>query len=310
MAVTTVAIAALLAAVTVAVLPRVDTTSAGRISFAVPNAATATPTSAPSLQSSSSAAADSLGAAQVRNEEAERRRTMLTAALDTLGTTASADFSVAMVDHISGLTYTYGDDENFETASVVKVEILAALLLDAREDGRTLTDAQRSLANVMIRQSDNDAATALWWTIGDGAGLQKASTAFGLTETDPGDDGWWGLTTTTVSDQVMLLDAIADPAGPLGDSNEYLLGLMGQVVADQDWGVSAAAEPGETTVLKNGWMTRTTQGGRWTVNSIGRITGAGTDVTLAIMTRGHTTLDQGVSFVEQIAKLTRSTLAW
>jgi beta-lactamase class A len=305
-AVTTVAVAVILVAVSVVVLPRVGATSAGRVSFALPNATTATSTPSPS----SSADADTLGSAQVRSEEAERRRTTLTAALDQLGTTASADFSVAVVDHISGLTYTYGDDQDFETASVVKVEILAALLLEAREDGRTLTDTQRSLADVMIRQSDNDAATALWWTIGDGTGLQKASTAFGLTETDPGDDGWWGLTTTTVSDQVTLLDAIADPAGPLGDSNEYLLGLMGQVVADQDWGVSAAAEPGETTVLKNGWMTRSTQAGRWTVNSIGRITGPGTDVTLAIMTRGHATQDQGVSFVEQIAKLTRSTLAW
>lgn len=253
------------------------------------------------------AAADQAGSA---GAELAARKASLTAALSAMATTAGApDFAVAVLDHTTGVSYTFGADETFETASVVKVEILAALLLQARQNGRALTASEQSLANVMIRQSDNDAATALWWKIGDSAGLSGANSTLGLTETVPGTDGWWGLTTTTVSDQIRLLDTIADPAGPLGDANQVILDLMGSVVADQDWGVSAAATTGESTVLKNGWMTRESQGGRWTVNSVGRITGTGTDLTIAVMTRGHATLADGISFVETIAKLTRTTLA-
>jgi hypothetical protein len=220
------------------------------------------------------------------------------------------DFAVAVLDHQTGVSYRFRADEAFETASVVKVEILVALLLQARGDDRLLTADETKLATAMIRQSDNDAATALWSKIGGASGLSDANHALGLTSTVPGADGWWGWTRTTASDQVRLLDVIADPAGPLGDSGQVILELMGSVADDQDWGISAASGRGESTALKNGWMTRANQGGRWTVNSVGRITGSDTDVTLVVMTRGHATLSQGIAYVERIAKLTRTHLAW
>ncbi|MDT5029208.1 MAG: hypothetical protein QOE61_5634 [Micromonosporaceae bacterium] len=238
-----------------------------------------------------------------------RRKASLTATLNAMAAPPGAPhFAVAVLDHRTGVTYTFGADKAFETASVVKVEILAALLLDARDAGRTLTAMARHQANVMIRRSDNAAATAMFRKIGSVRGLRAANHTLGLTATVP--SRRWGWTKTTASDQVKLLDAIADPAGPLGDSNQTILNLMGSVVADQDWGVSAAAGTGESTVLKNGWMPRTSLGSGWAVNSVGRITGANTNVTLAMMTRGHVTMRQGVAFVEKIARIARSTLAW
>jgi hypothetical protein len=237
--------------------------------------------------------------------------TELDAALAALAAAQTApDFGVAVLDHRTGASYTFGAGEPFETASVVKVDILAALLLQERDEGRSMTAEEQSLATVMIRQSDNDAANALWAEIGAAAGLDEANQRLGLTETVPRTDGWWGLTRTTVSDQIRLLDVIADPGGPLGDSNRVILDLMGSVVDDQNWGVSAAARAGESTALKNGWMTMASLDGRWAVNSVGRITGTGTDVTVAVMSRGHTTLGQGIAYVENIAKLTRIHLAW
>ena len=50
----------------------------------------------------------------------------------------------------------------------------------------------------MIRESDNDAASDLWSQIGAEDGLAAANSTFGLTDTDPGADGYWGLTTTTI----------------------------------------------------------------------------------------------------------------
>jgi hypothetical protein len=251
------------------------------------------------------------GDAGVAKNTSSPDQASLTAALETMAAAPDApDFAVAVLDHRTGLSYTFHSDDAFQTASVVKVEILAELLLQARQDNRPLTTQELDLATAMIRQSDNDAATALWTQIGDVQGLTAADAALGLTDTVPGTGGWWGLTTTTVSDQVKLLDTIADPDGPLGSANQVIIDLMGSVDADQNWGVSAAAETGESTALKNGWMTSQDQDGRWTVNSVGRITGADTDATLAVLTRGHTSLDTGIAFVENIAKLTRTELTW
>lgn len=270
----------------------------------------ARPSAAPSPARTSKAAADPVPTDQA-GQDLAARKAAVTAALSASAASAGApDFAVAVQNHQSGVSYSFGADEPFETASVVKVEILAALLLQAREEGRPLTADERNLAQTMIQQSDNAAATALWSKIGGAGGLNDAAATLGLTETVPGANGWWGWTTTTVSDQIKLLEVIADPTGPLGDSGQVILDLMGHVADDQDWGVSAASGPGESTALKNGWMTRENQGGRWTVNSVGRITGAGTDLTMAVMTRGHTSLSQGIAFVEKVAQLTRTQLAW
>ena len=92
--------------------------------------------------------------------------------------------------------------------------------------------------------------------------------------------------------------------------NSTLVDLMGEVDSDQDWGVSAAAKSGESTILKNGWLQRSADGNQWIIDGIGRITGNGTDVTIAVLSHDNDTLSGGISFVEQVAQLTRTTLAW
>jgi hypothetical protein len=139
-------------------------------------------------------------------------------------------------------------------------------------------------------------------------GLAEANSAFGLTDTVPGTGGWWSLTTTTVADQARLVDSVVAPDGPLGSSNQTIIDLMGSVIDDQNWGISAATHDGESVILKNGWMPRSNQGGQWTVNSVGRITGAGTDLTMAIMTRGSASSESGIALVEQLATLARTSL--
>jgi hypothetical protein len=160
----------------------------------------------------------------------------------------------------------------------------------------------------MIRESDNDAASTLWGEIGGVDGLDATDDAIGLTDTTPGADGWWGYTTTTVADQVKLVNAVSDPDGLLSNASTTVTDLMGTVVSSQDWGISAAARDGETFILKNGWMTRSDQDELWTVNSIGRITGADTDITIAVMSEGNASSTAGIAFVENLAKLARDTL--
>src|SRR5205809_732409 len=74
--------------------------------------------------------------------------------------------SVAVADHGSGLVATYHANLRFETASIVKVDVLATLLLVAQDAHRELTQTERSLARQMIGESDNDAADDLWEAVG------------------------------------------------------------------------------------------------------------------------------------------------
>jgi hypothetical protein len=50
--------------------------------------------------------------------------------------------------------------------------------------------------------------------------------------------------------------------------------------------------------------------GRWIINSIGRVTDPDTDVTLVVLSRGHSSWASGTAAVARIAALTRRYLAW
>src|SRR4051794_5196795 len=72
----------------------------------------------------------------------------------------SGHLAVAVADLQIRRTTAYGDSGHaFATASAVKVDILATLLL--QEQGR-LSSAQKASASAMIRRSSNGDATALW----------------------------------------------------------------------------------------------------------------------------------------------------
>ncbi|GIE82849.1 hypothetical protein Aph02nite_87990 [Actinoplanes philippinensis] len=222
---------------------------------------------------------------------------------------AGLDFSVALVDRRTGQRYDYRGGRKFETASVVKVPLLAALLLKAQDEGRDLTAAEEKRVRKMIVASDNDAAVQVYAAIGGVNGFRQALERLGLDDTDP--DKRFGLTTTTAKDQIRMVSALTGAAGPLtGDSKETILQLMGSVNADQTWGVSAASFEGESTAQKNGWMARSTEDNRWIVNTTGRIHGEKTDVALSVLSHGHRTREEGIESVERIAALTRSHLGW
>ncbi|MCX4809809.1 class A beta-lactamase-related serine hydrolase [Streptomyces sp. NBC_01239] len=209
--------------------------------------------------------------------------------------------SVAVLDVTSGESAAYGDAA-FDTASIVKVDILAALLLQAQDAGRTLTATEKSYATTMIQNSDNDSATALWNLIGTADGLDAANKTFGLTGTTGGAGPLWGLTRTTAADQLTLLQQVfGDDSKLSAASQSYIQGLMKEIEADQQWGVSAAAD-GSKWALKNGWLARSTTG-LWDVNSIGRVTGTdGDEYLVAVLSNGSTTQAKGITLIEAAAK--------
>jgi beta-lactamase class A len=260
--------------------------------------------------SSSSSTGPSTGPAQapLARQERQRRVKALDVALKQYSATGP-DFAVAVLDRKTGERYAYRGSKTYDTASVVKVQVLACLLLKAQAADRDLSANELALAQRMIRNSDNDATTALFGQLGQVSGVSRSNKRLGLKQTKV--NTAWGLTRTTVNDQVRLLAELVDGKSPLdADSRTFAKGLMTTVAPDQRWGVSAAATADETIALKNGWDTRSADSGRWVVNSVGRITGDESDVSLAVLSRGHASQADGIAVVEKVAKLTRQHLKW
>ena len=260
---------------------------------------------------SSSASAPSGGEASVETVEPVEPGVdgdaRLAAAMASVPVPDGAEVSVAVLDPDSGAGAAYGTGA-FDTASIVKVDILAALLLQAQDAGRSLTAAERTYATAMIENSDNDSASALWRAIGTAEGLDAANERFGLTGTEGGDGPLWGLTRTTAADQVALLRQVFVPDGSaLSEaSRAYVSGLMERIADGQRWGVwAAAATAGSTTgsswALKNGWLRRSTTG-LWVVNSIGRVETGGHGCLVAVVSRGSGTQAEGISLTEAAAR--------
>ncbi|WP_433650101.1 serine hydrolase [Micromonospora zamorensis] len=226
----------------------------------------------------------------------EQARTRIKAYVERYG----GHLAVAALDRQGSAAVTVGT-RRFETASIVKVNILAALLLRQKPPGKALGSETRRLAEAMITSSDNPAAVALWQRIGGSRGLTAANRALDLRETRP--NSHWGLTTTTAADQLRLLTALTSPTGPLTPQDRtFVLGLMSKVIPEQRWGVTAAREPGNRSVyVKNGWDTVDVDGGRWLVNSIGRIVEARHDWLIAVLSDHHVSQEEGVRVVEKAA---------
>lgn len=204
-------------------------------------------------------------------------------------------------DLVTGTRFGHRAHENgIITASGAKVDLVTALLT---RRGR-LGGYERDLIERMIRESDNHAADALWWRVGGGSGMSRFYRRVGMSETVPGPSRYWGGTTTSPADRLRLLTFLMrGGSGLTGVEGRLILSLMGQVVPDQAWGVSAAARPGDRIVLKNGWTPRPFVHHTWAVTSYGRITGPGRDLLLAVQTDLQPGEERGIKTIEGLAKI-------
>jgi hypothetical protein len=264
-----------------------------------PSAAAAAATPAVPAGPSPQELADQKRAAQVK---------ALDAALDKYAATVP-EFSVAVLDKKTGRRYSFRGGETYETASVVKVQVLACLLLTAQDQGRDLTSTEFGLAKRMITQSENEATTSLFSRLGRAPAITRCNKRIGLSSTQVSDS--WGLTRTTANDQVTLLAQLVDTKGPLdAGSRDLAEDLMSSVDDDQDWGVPVVARADEHYTVKNGWLPLSTEGNRWIINTVGRVTGHNTDVSIAVLSHNHASMSGGIGVVENLAKLTRQYLKY
>ena len=219
----------------------------------------------------------------------------------------------AIYDLETGQTWSLGTGPPQAEASVVKLDVLETLLAERGGSSPAgLSASDQSLAQQMIEDSDNDAATSLWYEVGGAAKISSFNAAVGLKSTIPSscvvcaNFPWpgWGLTTTVPTDQLALLRELVVP-GPLltGAERTYALSLMENVTPSQRWGVSGGVPPQATVALKNGWLPLDSTGNDWQVNSVGWISGRGRDYLLAVLTTGNPAEQYGIDTIDGLAAL-------
>jgi hypothetical protein len=231
----------------------------------------------------------------------------LTAAVTPLIQEDGGHVAVAVDDLTTGAHAAYGGAEEFVTASIVKVDILATLLYQQQQNGQALGPVEQGLATTMIENSNNKSATDLYQEDNGPEGIGNANSAFGLRQTTIGTDGRWGLTTTTVDDQIRLLRQVFTSSSVLSSaSRKYIRDLMSRVETDQHWGVPAAADPGTPSMVKNGWLPTSSL---WEINSIGEITHNHQHILIAVLSDYNANENSGIAVVEEVAKKAAQALA-
>ncbi|MEW2618830.1 serine hydrolase [Streptomyces sp. NPDC048106] len=209
--------------------------------------------------------------------------------------------AVGLYDRTTRTTCTLRATSAYDSASTVKVTVLATLLWDAKKHNRYLTGTESSLATAMITRSDNDATSKLWKQLG----LTKIKgflAAAKMTRTVPGTGGYWGLTQENVTDEQKLLQLVTAKNSVLSDnSRAYIQKLMGKVVSSQRWGTPAGAPSTVSVHVKNGWLQRSTHG--WRVHSLGTFNGGGHDYMMSVLTQDDSTMDYGVTTIQNVARV-------
>ncbi|MEV7323728.1 serine hydrolase [Streptomyces sp. NPDC093970] len=250
-----------------------------------------------------SAAAPTVSCTSAKAGLAAKLKTDITAAM----ANRKGTIAVGLYDRSTKTTCTLRSTTHYDSASTVKVTVLATLLWDAKKHNRYLTATEQKLATAMITKSDNDATTKLWKQLG----LTKIKgflTAAGMTQTTPGANGYWGLTQIDVHDEQRLLAMITATNTVLSDnSRAYIQKLMGQVVSSQRWGTPYGVPSGVSVHVKNGWLSRSTHG--WRVHSLGTFKGHGHDYMITVLSHDNSTMNYGISTIQGIAKVIHRDLA-
>jgi beta-lactamase class A len=238
------------------------------------------------------------------------RRARARFAADTAGLGAAVDrylrarhsrVGIAVYDATTHTTYWLNQAATFQTASIVKAQILGAVLRRAQTQRRPLTAVEQANLAAMIQRSDNHAATTLWHLLGGASAVAAFDRLVPMPATTP--HAAWGLTTTTAADNVRLLRTFAFPNPTLTPRHRaYALSLLEQVVREQRWGVTAGVAPTAVVALKNGWLPRSDPA-HWRVNSIGWVKGAQRNYVIAVLTDHNPSMQYGIDTIQQLSRM-------
>ncbi|MFG1946901.1 hypothetical protein [Nonomuraea sp. NPDC048826] len=142
----------------------------------------------------------------------------------------------------------------YRSASVIKILIA----IDFLESRKAVSTADARLLKIMLRESDDDAATAFWNRGGKGAIVTRMARKLRLADTTPppaSKPGFWGYATLSAHDVVRTYRYLLDTAAPR--VRETILGHLRKATPcgsdgfDQTFGIPDGV-PGRKAV-KQGW---------------------------------------------------------
>jgi hypothetical protein len=152
-------------------------------------------------------------------------------------------------------------------ASMIKAWIAADYLRRTSANGgqpSALGDVE-----IMIRDSDNNAAIRLHSANGGNASIRRMVELCAMTDTTPATGGGgWSFTNISAEDTVRLADCIADGTAAGPQWTGWLLERM-RGVRIGGWGIREGVPPTETAgvAIKNGWL-RYDDDGLWHINCL------------------------------------------
>ena len=207
--------------------------------------------------------------------------------------------TASLCDLRTGRVYSFNPGRPLRTASMVKIDILAALLHSYEQRHRSLSDEEKRTAQLMIEHSDNDAATTLFTTLGGPDVLNAFNASIGMTQTSSQWD--WGATVTTPYDEIALLRVLVLPSAVLTDDDRnFELQLMEHVVGYQRFGVGQGLPPEALVGLKNGWFPYESG---WGINTAGYVMLGNTEYLVAIQTGNNPDQRYGRDTVSTLSAL-------
>ncbi|MFP5364641.1 MAG: serine hydrolase [Thermoleophilia bacterium] len=206
----------------------------------------------------------------------------------------------ALVDDAGRMIASASPNATNRSASITKAMILIALTVEARD--RSLTTEERDLVAAMIRRSDNQAANALFASVGAAAvaavARRAGMTRFELVRRKQTPDGFiLGYSRVSAVDQARLFARIEELAP--ARHRAFAMTELESVEGDGrfgilDAGINAAIRS------KGGW--RPEDDGGWTVNQAAQITVGGESYGFAVVLGRQQTFAAGATSIASIAR--------
>lgn len=215
--------------------------------------------------------------------------------------------TAAVYDTRTGCWHHLNQGLQLTTASVVKAQILGAVLLRAQQAGRGLTAWERSQIAPMIRLSFNPETSNLYGHVGGVPGMQASDGPFGATATSH--TATFGLTRSTAVDRTRVSLRLLHGGGGLAQpGRQEAWAYMSTVHPLQSWGISAGVPKGWEVAQKNGFYPSSGIG--WRVGSTGFVRQADGDqgYAITVMTEGGGDQATNIRLVEEVARRAAATL--
>ena len=173
---------------------------------------------------------------------------------------SGADIEVMVLDRNTGQVVSSGGNQPFPIASVVKLFIADDLLLRESEGEASLSAADRSSLDVMLRSSDDSAAQMFWDRGGQNDIIGRIVARYGLAGTTAPYNGHWDVTQSTASDLVRYYDKLLDGTGGLPPEQANI--IIGNLARSTPTGTDGYPQrfgipeglSAEQVAVKQGWF--------------------------------------------------------